>query len=102
MGAGAGGAIHPPLGTVAAPYVCDGTVEAQSRNYSYKTGQQGVARTIFCLDPNGGRRDITLRAVGAASLYSTLILLPAALLIWGLVRLQIGRASRRERGCRYA
>src|SRR3546814_9546873 len=48
MVASAGGAIHPPLVTVAAPYVCDGTVEAQSRNYSYKPGQQGVARTIFC------------------------------------------------------
>src|SRR3546814_13771862 len=63
MVASAGGAIHPPLVTVAAPYVCDGTVEAQSRNYSYKPGQQGVARTIFCLDQNGGRRAIPLTAV---------------------------------------
>src|SRR3546814_15409786 len=36
MVASAGGAIHPPLVTVAAPYVCDGTVETQSQNYSYK------------------------------------------------------------------
>src|SRR3546814_5056178 len=64
MVASAGGAIHPPLVTVAAPYVCDGTVETQSQNYSYKPGQQGVARNIFCIDPDGERRDITLRTVG--------------------------------------
>lgn len=87
MVASAGGAIHPPLVTVAAPYVCDGTVETQSRNYSYKPGQQGVARNIVCLERDGSRRDITLRAVGAASLYHGLILLAAALLLWGVVRL---------------
>src|SRR3546814_4276088 len=87
MVASAGGAIHPPVVTVAAPYVCDGTVETQSRNYSYKPGQQGVARNIFCLERDGSRRDITLRAVGAASLYHGLILLAAALMLWAVVRL---------------
>src|SRR3546814_7770778 len=44
MVASAGGAIHPPLVTVAAPYVCDGTVDTQSQHYSYNTGPQGYAR----------------------------------------------------------
>lgn len=87
MVASAGGAIHPPLVTVAAPYVCDGAVETQSRNYSYKPGQQGVARNIFCLDPNGSQRDITLRTIGAAAVYYTLIFLAAALVLILLVRL---------------
>ncbi|MGV7120826.1 SHOCT domain-containing protein [Sphingopyxis sp. 550A] len=93
MVASAGGALHPPLVTVAAPYVCDGTVETQSRNYSYKPGQQGVARNIFCLDPDGGRRDITLRAAGAAAVYYTLIFLVAGLVLVFLVRLLKPRRS---------
>src|SRR3546814_13875730 len=40
MVASAGRALHPPLVTVAAPYVCDGTVETQSQNYSYKPAQR--------------------------------------------------------------
>ena len=87
MVASAGGAIHPPLVTVAAPYVCEGTVETQSRNYSYKPGQQGVARNIFCIGPDGARRDITLRVLGAAAVYYTLIFLAAALGLVALVRL---------------
>ena len=81
MVATAGGAIHPPLVTAAAPYVCDGTVETQLRTYSYKPGQQGVARNIFCVDPDGSHRDITLRAIGAATVHYTLIFLPIGLLL---------------------
>lgn len=69
MVASAGGAIHPPLVERAAPYACDGTVERLSQNYSYKPGQQGVSHTIYCIAPDGTRRDITLRAIGAASIY---------------------------------
>src|SRR3546814_15448177 len=90
MVASAGGAIHPPLVTVAAPYVCDGTVETQSQNYSYKTGQQGVARNIFCIDPVGERRDITLLTVGAAAVCYSLFFWVAG------VVLVIGRGTYRE------
>jgi len=86
MVASAGGAIHPPLVTVAAPYVCDGTVETRSQNYSYKPGQQGVAHHIFCTGPDGERRDITLRTVGAAAVYYTLLLFPIVLLLAMIVR----------------
>src|SRR3546814_13232057 len=76
MVASAGGAIHPPLVTVAAPYVCDGTVEAQSRNSSCKPGQQGVSRPSFRLDPTGRRRGINLPPAGSARPSSTLTLRP--------------------------
>src|SRR3546814_4572414 len=64
-----------------------GTVETQSQNYSYKPGQQGVERNIFCIDPDGERRDITLRTVGAAAVYYTLIFLAAGIVFVLLVRL---------------
>lgn len=91
MVATAGGALHPRLVTAAAPYVCDGTVETQSRGYSYKPGQQGIARNIFCIAPDGERRDITLRAIGAATIYYTLIFFPIVLLL-GMVALRTIRS----------
>jgi hypothetical protein len=87
MVASAGGAIHPPLVTVAAPYVCDGTIETHSQNYSYKPGQSGVTRTILCIEANGTSRDISLRTIGAAAVYYTLIFLAAGLVLIFLVRL---------------
>ena len=91
MVATAGGAIHPPLVTVAAPYVCDGTVETRSQGYSYKPGQHGVSRTIFCVEAGGERRDITLRAIGAATIYYTLIFLPIGLVLGLIVRAMVRR-----------
>jgi len=87
MVATAGGAVHPLLVMVAVPYVCDGTVEAQSRHYSYRPGQRGIARNIYCIGTDGERRDVTLRAVGAATIYYTLICFAAALVLLVLVRL---------------
>src|SRR3546814_16089740 len=93
MVATAGGAIHPPLVMVAVPYVCDGTVEAQSRHYSYRPGQRGIARNIYCIGTDGERRDVTLRAVGAATIYYTLICFAAALVLLVLVRLMRPRRT---------
>lgn len=93
MVASVGGALHPPLVTVAAPYVCDGTVETHSQNYSYKPGQSGVARTILCVDADGTSRDISLRVIGAATVYYTLIFLAAGLVLIFLVRLLKPRRS---------
>src|SRR3546814_2984422 len=87
MVATAGGAIHPPLVMVAVPYVCDGTVAAQSRHYSYRPGQRGIARNIYCIGTDGERRDVTLRAVGAATFNYTLICFAAALVLLVFVRL---------------
>lgn len=88
MVATAGGAIHPPLVMAAAPYVCDGTVELQSQNFSYKLGQRGVSRTFYCNHPDGSQSDITLASIGAATVYYTLIFLPfllAGSLLLGLL-----------------
>jgi len=87
MVATAGGAVHPPLVMTAAPYACDGALELQSRDYSYKPGQQGVSRNIYCIGADGERRDITLRAIGAATIYYTLIFFAVALVLLILVRL---------------
>jgi hypothetical protein len=87
MVAAVGGALHPPVITVAAPYVCDGMIETQSQDYSYRPGQQGTAHNVFCSEADGNRRDITLRTFGAASLYYTLIILAAAVVLGGLLRL---------------
>lgn len=87
MVATAGGAVHPPVVTVAAPYVCDGTVETRSQNYSYRPGQSGVARTILCTRADGAAHDITLKTIGAATVYYTLIFMAVGLVLAVLARL---------------
>lgn len=79
MVATAGGAIHPPVITVAAPYVCEGTVAVRSQNYSYKPGQSGVSREVLCAGADGEVRDITLKTIGAATIYYTLIFMAVGL-----------------------
>jgi hypothetical protein len=91
MVATAGGAMNPALVTRAAPWVCDGTVETLSRDYSYKPGQHGTSHNITCTEADGSRRDITLRAIGAATVYYTLILLPFGLLLLLAARVLVRR-----------
>lgn len=67
MIATAGGALHPPLLTVAAPVLCDGDMDISSRNYSYKPGQSGTAHTIRC-EREGRVQEVTLRAIGVSTL----------------------------------
>jgi hypothetical protein len=70
MIATAGGAIHPDLLNVAVPYVCEGEGPADtvSTPYSYRPGQQGVSRQIFCPRPDGTGEDRTLHVVVTACL----------------------------------
>lgn len=68
MIATAGGAIYPPIVTVAAPLACKGEVVTESHRYSYKPGQQGVTREIYCKEPNGERKEITFQVIGYAFL----------------------------------
>src|SRR3546814_2683876 len=59
MVASAGGAIHPPLVTVAAPYVCDGTVETQ-RSEEHMSELQSLMRisySVFCLKKKNKKRN---------------------------------------------
>ncbi len=67
MIATAGGALHPPLLTVAAPVLCDGDMDISSRNYSYKPGQSGTSHTIRC-EREGRVQEVTLRAIGVSTL----------------------------------
>lgn len=82
-----GGAIHPPLVQPTAQLLCDGTVQMQSQNYSYKPGQSGVSHTISCIAPDGAADEITLSSVfAAAALYGTAIFVLR--LLWWLFRRQ--------------
>lgn len=67
MIATAGGALHPPLLTVAAPVLCDGDMDISSRSYSYKPGQSGTAHTIRC-EREARVQEVTLRAIGVSTL----------------------------------
>ncbi|HWK61847.1 MAG TPA: SHOCT domain-containing protein [Eoetvoesiella sp.] len=67
MIASAGGALHPPLLTVAAPVLCDGDMDITSRSYSYKPGQHGTSHTIRC-ERQGRAEEVTLRAIGVSTL----------------------------------
>jgi hypothetical protein len=69
---------------VAAPYVCDGTTDALSRDYSYRPGQSGVAHNFLCTDTDGEQRDVTWPAFVAATLFYSAI---AQLLVFTLLRL---------------
>ena len=80
MIASAGVAVHPPIAFIATPLVCSGEVEVESQNYSYRPGQSGVTRTIYCLSGSAGgkpaREDITTKAIGASFLaYSAIAFL---------------------------
>ncbi len=68
MMATAGGAVYPPIVTVAGPFACKGEVETVSQRYSYKPGQQGISRQIFCRQTDGERQEITFHIIGYAFL----------------------------------
>lgn len=77
MIATAGGALYTPVYKVAAPFACDGRFTIESRSFSYKPGQSGVAHTVYCEDPaTGVRTDITSHTLFVAFLvYSGLTFL---------------------------
>jgi len=81
MIATAGGAVYPPIVTAVAPLACSGQVEAVSRRYSYKPGQQGISREIYCLETGSNqRKDITLISIFYAFLIYSAVLFIAALI----------------------
>lgn len=88
MIAAVGGAFYPPVVGIAAPYVCAGTTNALSRDYSYRPGQSGVAHNFLCTDTDGEQYDVTWPAfIGATLFYSAIALLPVLALL-GLKRLR--------------
>ena len=88
MAGTAGAALFPSMFRVAGPLICAGEIDIVSQSYSYKPGQRGVSRTVYCVT-NGGaeRKDVTFRAVFASVLaYSVLALPIVALLMAPLAR----------------
>lgn len=82
MIASAGTALYPPVTRIAAPLVCPGgRLDYRSHGASYRPGEYIVTRTILCVSgtdgPKGaGRKDVTLKAAGAAFLiYSAIAFL---------------------------
>ena len=90
MIATAGVAVHPPIAFIATPLVCSGEVEVESQNYSYRPGQSGVTRTIWCLSGGQGgkpaREDITFKAIGASFLIYSAIAFVLLQLLWWMLR----------------
>jgi Short C-terminal domain len=101
MFATAGVAVHPPLAFIATPLVCPGEVEVESRNYSYRPGQSGVTRNLYCLSATGGgkpaREDITFAAIGASFLVYTLIAFVLLQLLAWFLRPRLSALFRRKR-----
>lgn len=85
----AGMAIYPPVTFVANPVICSGTIDYVSTSYSYRPGQTGVSRTIYCLSggPKGARADVTMKAIGASFLiYSGICFLLFGFVVRPLLR----------------
>ncbi|MCI0394944.1 MAG: SHOCT domain-containing protein [Chloroflexi bacterium] len=84
----AGGAIYPPLiSLAAAPVLCRGEFSVESTQYTTEEGGVGIDREFFCQnEPGGPKTEVTLPAIGIAGLiYSTpifIVLLIAIALGW--------------------
>jgi len=89
MIASAGTAIYPPVTAIANPLICPGEVVYESRNYSYRPGQQGVQRFIYCQSggAKGRREDITWSAIGTSFLlYSAIFFVLLRFVVAPLLR----------------
>lgn len=80
-------AVHPPASAIFWPLACPGgEVTVESENFSYKPGQSGVARTIWCQPADGSpRQDVTMKTLGIgflAYLILSVLLLRYVLLPW--------------------
>lgn len=73
------GAVFPSLHKLAAPLICNGTVNAESIKYSYKPGQVGWENHIYCDSTSGERKEITFPAMGVTGMIaSAIVFVPLA------------------------
>jgi hypothetical protein len=94
MVATAGTAVWPPLTALATPLICPGEIAYESQSWSYRPGQQGISRSIYCVE-GGAREDITMSAIGVSFLVYSAI----AFLVLGLLALAMrGRFRRAGEG----
>jgi hypothetical protein len=92
MIATAGTAIYPGVTAIANPLICPGEVVYESRSYSYRPGQQGVERFIYCRtgEGKGSRQDIIWKAMGVSFLlYSAIAFLLLRFVIAPLLRRRV-------------
>jgi hypothetical protein len=68
-------AVYPPSSSIAWPIACPGgEVTVESQNYSYRPGQSGIARTLWCqTSDHDPPRDITMKTLGLLFLIYTLL-----------------------------
>lgn len=91
----AGGALYPPLNHIAAPLICSGKLETVSSSYSYKPGQQGVTRELFCIGDDGSRQPITVKGLFVSSLIYAIALFALWPLLMLPFRYLLSRGARR-------
>lgn len=83
----AGAAAWPQITGIATPFICRGQVEHVSEHWTVRPNQQGVSRTIYCVERDGSREDITFGALVAAFVvYSAIFFALLALLVAWLHR----------------
>lgn len=95
------GVSFPQVVQIADPLVCEGTVNSDALNYSYKPGQKGVNRSFTC-DAGDGTppRVITLSLLAAAAaIYSAaaFVLLLVPVLLLGRLLPQLGASLRAKK-----
>jgi hypothetical protein len=91
----AGGALYPPLTHIAAPLICNGKLETVSSPYSYKPGQYGVTRELFCVGDDGSRQPMTARGLFVSSLVYAISLFALWPLLMLPFRYLLSRGARR-------
>jgi hypothetical protein len=83
----AGAAAWPQVTGLATPLICRGRVEHVSERWTVPPNTRGVSRTIYCVQRDGTREDITSGALVAAFIvYSALAFALLALLVGWLHR----------------
>ena len=90
MIATAGTAFWPPVTALATPLICPGEIAYESQSWSYRPGQQGISRSIYCVEGDA-REDITMSAIGVSFLVYSAI----AFVVLGLLALAMRGRFRR-------
>ncbi len=91
----AGGALFPALTHIAAPLICSGKLETVSSPYSYKPGQYGVTRELFCVGDDGSRQLMTVKGLFLSSLIYAIALFALWPLLMMPLRYMLSRGARR-------
>jgi hypothetical protein len=70
----AGGAVFPNMFKLTAPLICRGTVSVESVEYSYKPGQIGWQRYVYCVDATGQKNEITYPSIFVTGLIASVVI----------------------------